>query len=142
MRSNIISILMVARRNFCRGGSPKRAPHNDNKAPHMEKRYQKGPHVGKNTPPLPQGEKRCKKAPTWRTSSKKATKSLIFPTPHAGAQILSYLNIHIYFLKRKLSENEFQNAPNCTINKHSVEYAPIPLNLEHSNTILHKKLYF
>ena len=39
-------------------------------------------------------------------------------------QINMLLN-HIYLLQKKLSENVLQNAPNCAINKHSGEYAPI-----------------
>ena len=37
--------------------------------------------------------------------------------------------------KRKFSNNVLQNAPNCTINKHSGEYAPILLNIVRNNTI-------
>ena len=35
----------------------------------------------------------------------------------------------IYFLKRKVTENVLQNTSNCTIDKKSGEYAPIPLNI-------------
>ena len=37
--------------------------------------------------------------------------------------------IYIYFRKRKIMENMLQNTPNCTIDKKSGEYAPIPLNI-------------
>ena len=38
-------------------------------------------------------------------------------------------NIFIYFHKRKITENVLQNKPNCTIDKKSGEYTPIPLNI-------------
>ena len=45
--------------------------------------------------------------------------------PHAEKleKKIYYLNIHIYLLQKKFSENVIQNAPNYTINKHSGEYA-------------------
>ena len=42
---------------------------------------------------------------------------------------LYYSNIYIFFRKRKITENVLQNTPNCTIDKKSGEYAPIPLNI-------------
>ena len=57
-----------------------------------------------------------------------------------------YLNILIYFLKRKFSENILQIAPNCTINKYFVEYVPIRLNIVRNKSIsiifLYKKSQF
>ena len=44
-------------------------------------------------------------------------------------QCHKYSNIYIYFLKRKITENVLQNTPNCTIDKQSGKYAPIPLNI-------------
>ena len=55
--------------------------------------------------------------------------------------LFKYLDI--YFLKRKIMENVLQNTPNCTIDKKSGEYAPIPLNIEcaviHYLLFLYKK---
>ena len=42
----------------------------------------------------------------------------------------------MYFLKRKFTENVRQNTLNCTIDKKSGEYAPIPLNIVRSNIII------
>ena len=58
------------------------------------------------------------------------------PVPPCKRPCLYYLNVHIlYFLKRKFSENVLQNAPNCKLNKHYVQYAPILLDNVRSNTI-------
>ena len=63
------------------------------------------------------------------------------PVPIASAQQyhLYYSNIYIYFLKRKFTENVLQNTPNCTIDKKSREYAPIPLNIV--CTVIHFLLF-
>ena len=46
------------------------------------------------------------------------------------ARAISYLYYsNIYCLKRKFTENVLQNTLNCTIDKKSGEYAPIPLNI-------------
>ena len=48
----------------------------------------------------------------------------------AAISYSDYSNIDIYFLKRKFTENVLQiNTPNCTIDKKSEEYAPIPLTI-------------
>ena len=39
------------------------------------------------------------------------------------------IEIFIYFLKRKFTENVLQNTPNYPFDKKSGEYAPIPLNI-------------
>ena len=39
------------------------------------------------------------------------------------------VQIYIYFLKRKFTENVLQNTPRCTIDKKSGEYVPIPINI-------------
>ena len=47
--------------------------------------------------------------------------------------------LYIYFLRRKFTENVLQNTPNCTIDKKSGEYAPIPLNKV--CTVIHHLLF-
>ena len=42
---------------------------------------------------------------------------------------INIIQIYIYFLQRKFTENVLQNTPSCTIDKESGEYAPIPLNV-------------
>ena len=55
------------------------------------------------------------------------------PVPIASAQQyhinIIQIQIYIYFLERKFTENVLQNTPNYTIDKKSGEYAPIPLNI-------------
>ena len=45
------------------------------------------------------------------------------------SNVISILFKYLYFPKRKFTENVLQNTPNCTIDKKSGEYAPIPLNI-------------
>ena len=47
----------------------------------------------------------------------------------AQQQHIYNIQIYIYFLKRKFTENVLQNTQSCTIDKKSGEYAPIPLNI-------------
>ena len=53
------------------------------------------------------------------------------PVPISSAQQyhIYIIQIFIYFLKRKITENVLQDTPYCTINKKSGEYVPIPLNI-------------
>ena len=55
------------------------------------------------------------------------------PVPIASAQqyhiYIIQIQIYIYFLKRKFSENVLQTTSNYTIDKKYGEYAPIPLNI-------------
>ena len=55
------------------------------------------------------------------------------PVPIASAQqyhiYIIQIFIYYYFFKRKFMETVLQNTPNCTIDKKSGEYAPIPLNI-------------
>ena len=70
------------------------------------------------------------------------------PVPIASAQqyhiYIIQIFICIYFLKRKIMESVLQNTPNCTIDKKSWEYAPIPLNIVcaviHYLLFLYKKM--
>ena len=68
------------------------------------------------------------------------------PVPIASAQQLHIyiIQIYIYFLKRKFTENVLQNTPSCTIDKKSWEYFPIPLNIVwaviHYLLFLYKKM--
>ena len=48
----------------------------------------------------------------------------------------------MYFVKRKFTENVRQNLLNCTIDKKTVEYAPIPISETLSIIFYMKNTYF
>ena len=101
---------MVPAKNFVgRGDKPKKPPPPPWTWRKVAKKWQKGRHMNKMAPykeknvdffPMGGGAMAYSAPPFWRPC-------------------LYYLNNHIHFLKRTFSENIFQDAPNCTINKHS-----------------------
>ena len=68
------------------------------------------------------------------------------PYHNNSNKTINIIQIHIYFLKRKFTENVLQNTPSWTIDKKSGEYAPIPLNVVcaviHYLLFLYKNEYF
>ena len=65
------------------------------------------------------------------------------PVPIASHLVCSnniIIQISIYFLKRKFTENVLQNTPSCSIDKKSGGYAPIPLNIVCA--VIHYQLFF
>ena len=66
---------------------------------------------------------------------------ILIPTDFICMFKMSFFFWHtLYFRKRKITENDvLQNTPNCTIDKKSGEYAPIPLNI--MSAVIHYLLF-
>ena len=90
-----------------RGGKPKKHPPPHAHEEKVAKNWQRSPHVKKKAP--------LKKKRGFFTEGGGARAN----SPPCWCPCRYYFNNHIYFLKRTFSENTFQDAPNCTINKHS-----------------------